>query len=139
MNRETILRHLYLPDSGAAETTADEEAEAEEDKALAMKSMNEGGDGGEASEEPVEPMSEEDLDQKQHDGIDESLANGADDTFEADIDFMTKVISDGLNGEKSTGQTTIPVIPGQKSRMGADGMNEGADSVLDWKKLAGIK
>ena len=76
---------------------------------------------------------------EEHDGLDESLANGADDTFEADIDFMTKVISSGLNKQKSTGQTTIPVIPGQKSRMGADGMNEGADSVLDWKKLAGIK
>jgi len=133
-----------LPDSDAAETTADENAEAEEDKALAQATQqdktttfNEGGDGGEASEEPI--MSEEDEDEKQHDGLDESLANGADDTFEADIDFMTKVISSGLNGQKSTGQTTIPVIPGQKSRMGADGMNEGADSVLDWKKLAGIK
>ena len=195
---EYEVAETNLPDSGAAETTADEEAEAEEDKALAMKSMNEGGDGGEASEEPVEPMSEGqapaysviDIQTKkavgtfrdgvgfmpgpnaaklgykpgptapngtkvdygqqvseqgvaegdeEHDGLDESLANGADDTFEADIDFMTKVITAGLNGEKPTGQTTIPVIPGQKSRMGADRMDEGADSVLDWKKLAGIK
>ena len=39
------------PDSGEAESTADEDAEAAEDKALALKSVNEGGDGGEASEE----------------------------------------------------------------------------------------
>ena len=141
---EYEVAEANAPDSDAAETTADENAEAEEDKALAQATQqdktttfNEGGDGGEASEEPI--MSEEDEDQKQHDGLDESLANGADDTFEADIDFMTKVISSGLNGQKSTGQTTIPVIPGQKSRMGVDGMNEGADTVFDFKKLAGIK
>lgn len=48
---------------------------------------------------------------------------------------MTKVISGGLNKQKSTGQTTQPVIAGQKDRMGYS-TNE---SVNDWKKLAGIK
>ena len=63
---------------------------------------------------------------------------GTDASFEADIDFMTKVISGGLNKQKSTGQTTIPVIAGQTDRMGApkEAVNE---SVSDWVKLAGIK
>ncbi len=61
-------------------------------------------------------------------------ANSDDDTFAADIDFMTNVISGGLNKKKSTGQTTIPVIAGQEDRMTA---NESI--VADWKKLAGIK
>ena len=62
----------------------------------------------------------------------------SDTTFEQDIDFMTKVISGGLNKQKSTGQTTIPVIAGQTDRMGVtkEAVNE---SVSDWVKLAGIK
>jgi hypothetical protein len=74
--------------------------------------------------------------------VDESYANSADDTFEADIDFMTKVISGGLNKQKSTGQTTIPVINGQKSRMGVDGlgspMKESNDLLKDYRKLSGL-
>jgi hypothetical protein len=77
------------------------------------------------------------------DKVDESYANSADDTFEADIDFMTKVISGGLNKQKSTGQTTIPVIAGQGMRTGIDGKKDIKESMLnesvnDWKKLAGI-
>jgi hypothetical protein len=62
----------------------------------------------------------------------------SDTTFEQDIDFMTKVISGGLNKQKSTGQTTIPVIAGQTDRMSTpkESVNE---SVSDWVKLAGIK
>ena len=99
-------------DAEEKETTADEDAEAQEDKALAIADAN--------------------LEEEQ---VDESLANGADDTFEADIHFMTKAISGGLNKQKATGQTTIPVIAGQTDRMGYN-TNE---SVQDWKKLAGIK
>ena len=55
----------------------------------------------------------------------------SDTTFEQDIDFMTKVISGGLNKPKSTGQTTIPVIAGQDNRM--------HDNPMDWATLAGIK
>ena len=63
-----------------------------------------------------------------------------DTTFEQDIEFMTNIISGGLNKPKSTGQTTVPVIAGQTSRMGVNvkeskQLNE---SVSDWKKLAGI-
>jgi hypothetical protein len=56
---------------------------------------------------------------------------GTDASFEADIDFMTKVIAGGLNKPKSTGQTTIPVIAGQDDRM--------HDNPNDWAALAGIK
>jgi hypothetical protein len=62
----------------------------------------------------------------------------SDTTFEQDIDFMTQVISGGLNKPKSTGQTTSPVIAGQADRMGnpKETVNE---SVSDWVKLAEIK
>ncbi len=102
-------------DSEEKETTADEDAEAEEDKDLAIQNSGD----------------TEDEEEK----VDESYANSDDDTFEADIHFMTKAISGGLNKQKSTGQTTIPVIAGQNDRMGYS-TNE---SVSDWKKLAGIR
>ena len=65
--------------------------------------------------------------------------NGTDTSFEQDIDFMTKVISGGLNKQKSTGQTTIPVIAGQNDRMGyngADVVKEG--SVMSHDGLANL-
>jgi hypothetical protein len=209
------------PDSGEAESTADEDAEAQEDAALA-KSDSKGGtytvneDGDEASEEGPESkegegdegaetvaesfanlfrklsfIAEESTDKEDekaekagkkvakdiehdegHKGKDDDKAEKAgkkvtkdieyddkkdkkekvdewannagpgktvsDTTFEQDIDFMTKVISGGLNKQKSTGQTTVPVIAGQTDRMGAtkEAVNE---SVSDWARLAGIK
>ena len=69
----------------------------------------------------------------------------ADDTFEADIDFMTNIISGGLNKRKQTGQTTIPVLANQVNRtvsIGVTDVNESrmiTESVNDWKKLAGIQ
>ena len=68
-----------------------------------------------------EMMEEEKLDEWAND----AGKKGTDAAFQQDIDFMTKVISGGLNKQKSTGQTTIPVIAGQKDRMGKDGINEG--------------
>jgi len=59
----------------------------------------------------------------------------SDTTFEQDIDFMTKVIAGGLNKQKSTGQTTIPVVASQLNRQ----ISESKDSINDWKKLAGLK
>ena len=122
------------PDSGEAESTADEDAEAAEDKALALKSVNEGGDGGEASEEPEEEMSESEEDddkEKLDEWANDAGKRGTETAFTMDEDYMLNTISSGLNKRKSTGQTTIPVIPGQKERMGGDGLNE-------WKRLAGI-
>jgi hypothetical protein len=97
---------------GQAETTADENAEAEEDQAL-------------ATVDAAQNESDEELE--------ESLANGDDDTFESDINFMTKVISGGLNGQKRTqsvgGPMTIASTP----------MRESTDLLHDWRKLSGIK
>jgi len=42
--------------------------------------------------------------------VDEELANSADNTEYAGIDTMTKTLSGGLNGPKTTGQTTAPVV-----------------------------
>jgi hypothetical protein len=62
----------------------------------------------------------------------------SDTTFEQDIEFMTQVISGGLNKPKSTGQTTVPVIAGQEDRM-TNPKETVTESVSDWVKLAGIK
>lgn len=98
-------------DSEESETTADENAEASEDQALAKADeLNEwANDAGQ---------------------------KGTDESFDMDIAFITKAISGGLNKEKSTGQTTTPVIPGQNDRMGYSATNE---SLNDWKKLAGLR
>jgi len=66
---------------------------------------------------------------------------GTDASFERDIDFMTKVISGGLNKPKSTGQTTVPVVASQVKRLHSHettstDINE---SISYWIKLAGIK
>ena len=106
--------------SEEAETSADEHTEAEEDMAIGASHGGNGKTYGGDEEEELE----------------ESYANAADDDFEADINFMTKVISGGLNKQKSTGQTTIPVISGQTDRMGYSATNE---SITDWKKLAGLR
>jgi hypothetical protein len=63
----------------------------------------------------------------------------SDTTFEQDIDFMTKVISGGLNKPKSTGQTTVPVVASQLKRTHSHDTTDINESVSDWAKLAGIK
>jgi hypothetical protein len=68
----------------------------------------------------------------------ESSKDFDDESFQADMDFMTKVISGGLNKQKSTGQSTIPVVASQASRLG-NPMQESANLLTDWKALAGIK
>ena len=122
---ETADQRLYQvaeDETEEQETAASEKAQSTEDAALAQAAGQNFADtdsNANASKDPV----------------DESWANSTDDGFEADINFMTKVISGGLNKQKSTGQTTIPVIAGQNDRMGYS-TNE---SVNDWKKLAGIR
>ena len=114
--------------------------------------IDEGAGGPEASEEPVKQMDDEEDDEEDvSESISESVkldewANeagkkGTDTAFETDIDFMMNVISGGLNKRKSTGQTTIPVIAHQTERMKSHettDINESADPVSEWKKLAGI-
>lgn len=139
------------PDSGAKDSVADENAEAAEDQALAKQSQqdktittNEGGDGGEASEENDGDTSgaageggAEDNPVEEDEKLDEWANNagqkGTDTAFEQDIEFMTKVISGGLNKPKSTGQQTIPVLAGDKQRTNID-----EELISEFKKLSGI-
>jgi hypothetical protein len=100
--------------------------------------IREGGDGGEAGTDAIAADDVADEVNAEEEDLDESLANGADDQFETDIDFMTKIISGGLNKQKSTGQTTIPVVSTQVNRLG-NPMKESTDLLVDWKKLSGIK
>ncbi len=120
MSQKQEVAEANPPDSDAAETTADENAEAEEDKALAMKSMNEG------SENLTEWAND----------AGQTIEEFREETFEADIDFMMNVISSGLNKKKSTGQQTVPVLAGDEARTN---IKEGADPLAEWKALSGIK
>ena len=126
----------------------EEQTDATRDAALATAAgknfadtdapLEEGGDGGEAGTDAIAADDAADEVNAEEEDLDESLANGADDTFESDIDFMTNVISGGLNKRKSTGQTTIPVVSTQVNRLG-NPMRESTDLLHDWKKLSGIK
>jgi hypothetical protein len=114
-------------------------ANAEIDSALASKQdvdVTEGGDGSEASEEPEMTEAAEDNpvtpEEELTEWANDAGQKGTDQAFERDIEFMTKIISGGLNKPKSTGQTTVPVIAGQEARMGDE-------DVAAWKKLAGLK
>jgi hypothetical protein len=118
------------PDSGAADTDA-EIADTNQANAAAASY-----DQAEAGEEAASDAAG---DEDEEETVEESLANGDDDTFEADIDFMTNVISGGLNKRKATGQTTIPVVGTQLNRMHSHDTSDINESVNDWKKLAGIK
>ena len=79
-----------------------------------------------------------DASQDEEETVEESYANSDDDAYQADMDFMTNVISGGLNKKKATGQSTIPVVASQASRLG-NPMQESTDLLTDWKSLAGIK
>jgi hypothetical protein len=120
---EFIATEDNAPDSGAQETTADENAEAAEDGAIAKSDQ----------QNPTVTTNENEMEED----LNESYANSAENTFEADIEFMTKVITGGLNKQKSTGQSTIPVVASQKNRLG-EPMQESTALLHDWKKLSGI-
>jgi len=67
------------------------------------------------------------------DMVEEELANSPDEVY-ADADYMTQTLSGGLNGPKTTGQTTGPVVNRQNSRQGvmaeAERVKEAAESRL---------
>ena len=125
------------PDSEEAEHSADEEAEAAEDAALAKsdqqdKTLTVNEDGDEASEEPEEGMAESEHDKdKLDEWANEAGKRGTDAAFMTDDEFMIDTISSGLNKRKVTGQTTIPVIASQGAR-------DGSEDIGAWKKLAGL-
>jgi hypothetical protein len=93
---------------------------------------------GEKVKKDIEYDDKKDKKEKVDEWANDAGKDGTQQTFERDIEFMTKVISGGLNKPKSTGQTTIPVIAGQTDRMGTPkkAVNE---SVSDWLKLAGLR
>lgn len=137
--QEFEVAEANAPDTGADNTNADVAGQVGADNALAKA------DAGEDIEDGMKDQAVQESDEIEEDDLEEEEltewandagGNGTETTFEQDIDFMTRVISGGLNKQKSTGQTTIPVIPGQKDRMGYSAMNE---SINDWAKLAGIK
>lgn len=124
--QEYEVAEANAPDSGEEEFEATDDEIAKDNAAA---SSHGGADDEESDEENEDEEDKEDKD------LEESYANSDDDKFQADIDFMTKIISGGLNKQKSTGQTTTPVIAGQSDRMGYNVQ----ESVSDWKKLAGLK
>jgi hypothetical protein len=109
-------------------------SDAVRDAALAKASDN----NEEQVDEDEAEAEAEDTEQKLDEWANDAGKNGTDTTFEQDIDFMTKVISGGLNKQKSTGQSTIPVVSSQLNRLG-NPMKESVDLLHDWKKLSGIK
>ena len=100
-------------------------------------------DGEESSEEEGEESAEEEESSEEgeesaeeesgeEEDLDEAYANGAEDTFESDIDFMQNVISGGVNGRKRTQSVGNPVT------IASTPMRESTDLLQDWKKLAGF-
>ena len=89
------------------------------------------GYGGPSKPEEDAPAAESDSEETE-DKVEESLANSEDDAYNADMDFMMRTISGGLNKQKSTGQTTVPVVASQQQRVSEN-------SLADWKKLAGLR
>jgi hypothetical protein len=75
------------------------------------------------------------------DHVDEDLANSPDEMY-TDADYMTQTLSGGLNGPKTTGQTTGAVINRQDSRQGvvaeADKITEQAKTRL-WNMYKTVK
>jgi len=137
------------PDSGAADTMASVQSNAASNSALATVDAGQDiGDGkagmAEAEDEDKEEIEEDEdeigkLDEWANEAGPEKSCDDA--AYTRDIDFMTRIISGGLNKPKSTGQTTEPVIAGQKDRMGYS-VNESkmlSESINEWSKLAGIK
>jgi len=155
---ETMYQREYKVAEGEEVVNNNDEAEEEQtdatrDASLATAAgknfadtdapLEEGGDGGEASDTGAEGVDIADVADETEEDLDESLSNGADDTFESDIDFMTKVISGGINKEKidvaGNGQSTIPAVATtRESRLGSP-MKESTDLLTDWRKLSGIR
>ena len=129
------------PDSGAADTDA-EISDTQQANAAGASYDEAESEEEAASDESVEE-SMEDEGEEITEWANEAGSDGTDAAFESDIDFMTNVISSGLNKRKSTGQSTIPVVASQGNRLHSHNttdVNESANNLLtDWKALAGIK
>ena len=120
---EFMATEANAPDSGADNTNADVAGNAAANSAIAKSDQ----------QNPTVTTNEDEMEED----LNESYANSAENTFEADIEFMTNIITGGLNKQKSTGQSTIPVVASQKNRLG-EPMQESTALLHDWKKLSGI-
>jgi hypothetical protein len=119
------------PDDETQEEYMDQ---AEEEVAEAEEVVNNDDEANEENSDAVRDAALAQAADNNEKQVDEGeYANSDDDAFAADLDFMTNIISGGLNKKKSTGQTTIPVIAGQ------DRTTANESIVADWMKLAGIK
>lgn len=121
------------PDSGAEETEEEIQDTAQANQAAADSSEElEEGKCSECGHDPCTCDHEESVEEslQLEEWANEAGKKGTDAQFEQDIEFMTKFIAGGLNKPKSTGQTTVPVIAGQVSRM---------EDPTAWARLAGIK
>ena len=87
----------------------------------------------EESGEEEEESAEEESGEEEEEDLEEAYANGAEDTFESDIDFMQNVISGGVNGRKRTQSVGNPVT------IASTPMRESTDLLKDWRTLSGIK
>ena len=87
----------------------------------------------EGEESAEEESAEEESGEEEEEDLDEAYANGAEDTFESDIDFMQNVISGGVNGRKRTQSVGNPVT------IASTPMRESTDLLKDWRTLSGIK
>ena len=124
----------------AGKNFADTDSPLEEDEGMDSVENTPNNDGMNSVERGEDEYADEE-DETEED-LEESLANGADDTFESDIDFMINGITGGLNGKKrnvaGNGQSTIPAVAiAHESRLG-NPMRESTDLLKDWKKLAGM-
>lgn len=74
------------------------------------------------------------------DMVEEELANSPDEVY-ADADYMTQTLSGGLNGPKTTGQTTGAVVNRQDSRQGVmaeagTSIPLGPDPIIELRRAA---
>ena len=88
------------------------------------------GDADHYRDEKSDREAEERYDRGQR--TDEAYANDADKSFIADIEFMTKGLSGGLNGKKKSQSVGAPVT------IASTPLKETTDLLQDWKKLAGF-
>ena len=86
---------------------------------------------GEKVKKDIEYDDKKDKKEKVDEWANDAGKDGTQQTFERDIEFMTQVISGGLNKPKSTGQQTIPVLAGDKQRTGDEDFAE-------FRRLAGL-
>ena len=126
------------------ESTAEKDAKAEKagkkvSKDIEYDEGHKGKDDNKAEKAGKKVTKDIEYDDKKDKKLDEwansPQQSSHDEQFETDIDFMTNIISGGLNKQKirvgSGGQTTVPVV--------ATVTNESTDLLTQWKKLSGLK